>query len=328
MDLPTIAVKRVPNIKEYQSIRKAVVSLLERIKDKIEIPNRAVALIKVNLCLLLGPETGATVDPRVARAIVEWLEANYNIERVIIAEADATHLSAAMAFKALGWKKYFEKLELNVEFCNLSDDKRIKTSTYTGRKIEMSEKYMKADVLISLAKLKTHSLQKITCTMKNLFGAIPEKYKIKYHPYLTDAICEFSSVKKPNLSIIDGLIGMDGKGPTNGFPRICRLLIAGTEMVATDHFCAKLMGFRPDSIPHISKAIKLRLGNPKYNIVGDSLSEKSLNFRVMPLWEELLRKFVKSAREKKTSISRVKIGTPIPKAQIPLISNLTKRKTQ
>ena len=52
---------------------------------------------------------------------------------------------------------------------------------------------------------------KITCTMKNLFGAIPEKYKIKHHIRLTEAICEFASARKPDLSMVDGLIGMDGK---------------------------------------------------------------------------------------------------------------------
>lgn len=300
MDLSTVTVRRVPNIENYDAIREGVCSMLQTIKHKVEIPNKPTVVIKINLCLLTGPETGATVDPRVARAIVEWLESNYNIQRVIIAEADATHLSADLAFKALGWKKYFKECALDVEFCNLSADKRVQVTTYAGMQIEMSEKYMRADVAISLAKLKTHSMQKITCTMKNLFGAISEKYKVKYHPCLTDAICQFSSLRKPDLSVVDGLVGMDGKGPTNGFPKICRLLIAGTDMVATDHFCAKLMGFRPKSVPHISKAIKLGLGNPRYNVVGDSLDRKTLNFKVMPLWEELLRSLIKGIRERKT----------------------------
>ena len=301
MSVPTVILKKVSNIHNYKTIREGIWYLLDCLKNKIEIPNKTTVVIKVNLCLLMGPETGATVDPRVARATVEWLTSHYNIEKVIIAEADATQLSANMAFKALGWKKYFKEWGLDVEFCNLSTDTKVHATTYAATKIEMSEKYMEADVLISIAKLKTHSLQKITCTMKNLFGAVSEKYKIKYHPRLTDAICEFASVRKPDLSIVDGLIAMDGKGPVNGFPRICRLLIAGTDFVATDHFCATLMGFRPHSVPHISKAIKLGLGNAKYNVIGDSLKGKRLNFRLMPLWEELLRNFFKSIRVKKSS---------------------------
>ena len=116
MIMPTVTVKRVSDIYSYDSIREATWSLLENLKDKIKMPERATVLIKVNLCLLMGPETGATVDPRVARAIIEWFKLNYNIEKFIIAEADATHLSADMAFKALGWRKFFKECKLDVEF--------------------------------------------------------------------------------------------------------------------------------------------------------------------------------------------------------------------
>jgi uncharacterized protein (DUF362 family) len=289
MELATVAVKSVSDIKDYKSVHTGIGAMLENLTAGLKIPKRASILIKLNLCLLMGPETGATVDPRVARGIVEWLMGNYDLEKVILAEADATHLSAGMAFKALGWRKYFKEHKLNVEFCNLSEDRRIEVQSFAGRTIEMSEKYMNADILISLAKLKTHSLQKISCTMKNLFGAMSEKYKIRFHPDLTNTICEASSM-------IDGLIGMDGKGPTNGFPKVCKLLIGGTDMVATDHFCAKLMGFRPSGVPHLSKAIKLGLGNPKYNVIGESFEERSYKFRVMPFWEELFRKMIRNMR--------------------------------
>ena len=308
MLLPKVAVKKVSNLQSFEEIRDGVAWLFEELKVKSIIVHNGIVLIKVNLCLLMGPETGATVDPRVARAIVEWLKSNCTVKKVIIGEADATHLSADIAFKALGWKKYFNEFDSEVEFCNLSLDKRVEAKSCFGRDIEMSLKYMEADTLISLAKLKTHSLQKMTCTMKNLFGALPEKYKIRYHPSLTDSICEFASVRRPDLSVVDGLIGMDGKGPVNGFPKICRMLIAGTDMVATDHFCAKVMRFRPMSVPHIHRAIELQLGKSQYNVIGDFPNGEHLRFKLMPLWEELFRRFIRSIRERKTRITHESIG--------------------
>ena len=295
-----VSVKKVRDIKSYDSVRETVFELFSSLGESVTIAKNATVLIKVNLCLLMGPETGATVDFRVAKALVEWLKYNCETRKIIIAESDATHLNADMAFKALGWKTYFAQSGLDVEFCNLSHDRTVGAKTCFGRTILMSENYMSADVLISLAKLKTHSLQRITCNMKNLFGAIPEKYKIKYHHRLTDAICEFSSARLPDISMVDGLVGMDGKGPVNGFPRICKLLIAGTNIVSTDHFCAKLMGFSPKRVPHISRAISLGLGTPQYNVVGDKLDESILNFKVMPFWEELFRRLIKGIRERKT----------------------------
>jgi len=311
MELPVVILKRVSDIRNYEAIQDGIKALLDKFKKKVTMPDKATVIIKVNLCMLMGSETGATVDPRVARAIVEWLKSSYNIERIIIAEADATHLSADMAFKALGWRKYFREWHPDVELLNLSDDKRVQTKTCFGTEIEMSEKYMNADIMISLAKLKTHSLQKMTCTMKNLFGALPEKYKIRYHHRLTDAICEFASARRPDLSVVDGLIGMDGKGPINGFPKVCRLLIAGNDMIATEYSCARLMGFKPKSIPHVAKALKLGLGSSRYHFEGDILENNHLDFKLMPLWEELFRKLIKGIREKKTARPYEKTGSHI-----------------
>jgi uncharacterized protein (DUF362 family) len=247
----------------------------------------------------MGPETGATVDARVARALIEWLRARYQPRRVYIAESDATHLDADMAFRALGWRRFFKQWDPEVEFLNLSLDKRITAKTCYGSEIEMSERYMKADLLISLAKLKTHSLQKITCSMKNLFGALPEKYKIRYHFRLAQAICEIASARYPDISLIDGLIAMEGKGPVSGIPKVCKALIAGTDMVATDIYCTRLMGFRASSVPHLAEALRIGLGSKDYELAGDFIEEQCLNFKFMPRWEEVFRNVIKNIRERK-----------------------------
>jgi len=295
-----VAVEEVEDIDRYEVIERHTETLLASLRDRLTFKEGATALIKVNLCLLMGPETGATVDFRVARALVKWLQSSGKVSHVIIAEADATHLNADMAFKALGWNEYFAQSDCDIEFCNLSRDKLVEAKTCLGRTVLMSEKYMTADLFISLAKLKTHSLQKISCNMKNLFGASPEKFKVRYHAVLTDAICEFTSVRLPDISMVDGLVAMDGKGPVNGFPRICRRLIAGTDILSTDHFCAKFMGLSPKRVPHIARAIELGIGSSEYTVKGDMPATTGVPFRVMPFWEEAFRNIIKEIREKKS----------------------------
>ena len=295
---PIVSVSKLCDINNYDEIRKGLSAILDSIQQRLNIPADATIVIKANLCLLMGSETGATVDARVARALIEWLRARYQPKRVYIAESDATHLDADMAFRALGWKKQFAGWDPNVEFLNLSLDKKRWAETCYGSKIEMSERYMSADLLISFAKLKTHSLQKITCSMKNLFGALPEKYKIRYHDRLARAICEIASARRPELSIIDGLIAMEGKGPVNGIPKVCKVLVAGTDMVATDIYCTKLMGFRHLSVPHIKEAIRMGLGSKVYELTGDLIEGECLNFKFMPLWEEAFRNIIKSVRSR------------------------------
>lgn len=277
------------NEHSYEKIEKAVFYILDKLDAKSMIPRKGTVLIKVNLCLLLGPETGATVDPKIAMALVRWLLSNCKVEKIYISEADATHLSADMAFRALGWENIFKKID-RVELLNLSKDEicQISNNKFYPKIISMSKKYMECDYLISLAKLKTHTLQKITCNMKNLFGATAEKFKIKFHENLTEAICCMTSCRMPDLCIVDGLIAMEGKGPISGTPKRLNLLIAGNNVVSTDFFCAKLMGFRPKAVPHLKLAMKTHLGNSNYELLGDILNPINQRFKFLPMWKRSL----------------------------------------
>lgn len=296
---PTIAVRKIEAVYSDNAVEDSIFSLMDEYRPYMKIPDNAAIIIKVNLCLLLGPETGATVDPRVAKYISKWLLKSYNPKEIIIAESDATHLSADMAFKILGWEEIFKNME-RVTLLNLSKDDvvDVPVSSDYQKSVKMSKKFMEADYLISLAKLKTHIAQKITCIMKNQFGALTEKYKIIHHPRLAEAICDATSARMPDLCFIDGLIGMEGCGPTDGIPKKLGLLIIGNDAVATDHLCARLMGFRPMSVPHLKLAIKRGLGSTNYKVLGENQNMVNSNFKFMPKWELAVRWIISLIRNR------------------------------
>lgn len=89
----------------------------------------------------------------------------------------------------------------------------------------MSKTYMDSDFLISLAKLKMHTITGITCVLKNQFGANPQKRKIHYHSNLITVIHDLNKVKLPDLCLVNGIIGMEGNGPVDGTPILSRLLL-------------------------------------------------------------------------------------------------------
>ncbi len=284
-----VCIERVRNIFSYDDIKKVLSGILENMKDDINILPNARVLIKLNLCLLKGPETGATVDPLVGRALVEWILENFDPEKIYLAEADATHLGADMAFQVLGWQDFFSDID-KVEIFNLSRDERVPVGAKYLENLEMSKTMMDADFLISLAKLKTHTQQKMTCIMKNQFGAIPYKYKIVYHPILAQAICDATAARSPDLCIIDGLISMEGNGPTNGIPRRTKVLLASNDPVSVDHFCARLMGFSPMSVPHLKLACDRGLGRTDYEVIGNPPNPLNLKFKFLPKWKEIVKK--------------------------------------
>jgi uncharacterized protein (DUF362 family) len=284
-----ICVERVDNIYSYVEIKRSLFSILDQLKGGINLAPTSTVLVKLNLCLLKGPETGATVDPRVAGALAEWILECYPPQKIYLAESDATHLSADMAFKALGWREYF-KDHPKVQFLNLSNDERVSVKGRYLKNLEMSKTMIKVDFLISLAKLKTHTQQKITCVMKNQFGAIPYKYKIIYHPVLANAIYDATLARIPDLSIIDGLIAMEGNGPTNGIPKRTKLLIASNDPFSLDHFCARLMGFKPMSVPHLKLAYQRGLGKTQYEVVGNGPNPLNLRFKFLPKWKRIAKR--------------------------------------
>jgi len=261
--------------------------LLDLLQDSILIPADARVLVKVNLCLLLDCETGATVDPRLVRFLAEWLLERRSIREIVIAESDATALNADRAFYGLGWDRILAEVP-QMRYLNLSCDERVKVKLdgLFLREIEMPRTFMEADYVISFAKLKTHSMQGISCVMKNQFGALPEKLKVVYHPHLAKVICDLIRVRPPDLCLVDGLIAHEGPGPVSGIPRLMRLIVGGTDAVATDHVCARLMGKNPRHVPHLKLAAKHNLGTSLYATLGCRIEDVAEDFAFIPRWRQ------------------------------------------
>lgn len=283
-----IGITKVADVDDPMEVRMAMFDLLELMQSNIQVPANARVLIKVNLCLLKGSETGATVDPYLVRYLVEWLLEQRDVEEVIIAEADATHLNADLAFTILGWDQVFADVP-RTRFLNLSSDELISVELdgLFFQRLEMSKTFVEADYLISFAKLKTHTLQLITGVMKNQWGALPEKVKIVYHPHLAEVIYDLTKVRPPDFCLVDGLIAHEGAGPVDGVPRLMGLIVAGTDAVATDHVCARLMGKDPRRVPHLKLASRHRLGTESYTTLGCRIEDVKEDFAFVPRWRQV-----------------------------------------
>ena len=238
------------------------------------------ALIKVNFIAVKTWDTGATTDPIVVEAIIKKL-AHLPID-VKVVESDATMTNANRAYEDTGMKEMCERN--GVEFINLRYEKDIVKipipNGLTLRAINVP-RIVTESAIISAAKLKTHLSTKVTLGMKNMFGLLPDKYKFKYHVNgISKVIVDINSVIHPALTVIDGFVGMEGKGPTDGTPVKANLIFAGKDVVATDATAARAIGFDPLEISHIRNASEKGLGNiDNIDIVGSSLEEIKLSFK-------------------------------------------------
>jgi uncharacterized protein (DUF362 family) len=237
-------------------------------------------IIKVNLISTKDWRSGATTDPILVEGLITYFK-KINKE-IVVADSDATITNVDKAVETSGIKPICEKY--GVPFVNLRKVKeKIKVNVPSGEvlsKITLPKIVLESYV-VSAAKLKTHSETLVTLGLKNMFGLIPEKFKAKYHFIGIDkVIVDVNLVKKPDFTIIDGFIAMEGKGPVDGNPVKMDLVIAGKDPVATDAIGTLVMGFDPNKIFHIKRASERGLGNiSNITLVGSNLNEVKRNFK-------------------------------------------------
>jgi len=241
---------------------------MEQLLQCTMLPTKVASIaIKINMCDFRLSETGATSDPVVVDGLLSALRKIYPNSEIFLIENDATTALADVLFSYLGMTKIAKRHR--AQTLNLSHDKWVekKIDGLVFKKIETPMVLANCDLVITHPKLKTHGITKITCGLKNMFGCLREKRKIKFHRFLDEAIVDSNLAFKANLSIVDANICQEGiGGPTYGTPRKLGLLIGGTDIVAVDTFCARLVGFKPWFVGHIRKAAHKELGKMNYEL--------------------------------------------------------------
>ncbi|NQT08433.1 DUF362 domain-containing protein [Candidatus Bathyarchaeota archaeon] len=237
-------------------------------------------LVKVNFITKQRWDTGATTDPMVVEAIIRRLK-EVPVE-VIVVESDATVTNATKAFEVTGMAEMCERN--GVEWMNLRHEKprvELVVPDYKTLKTIKVPWIVAESAIISAAKLKTHSETHVTLGMKNHFGLLPDKMKGKYHMRgMNKVITDINKVLPPAVTVIDGFMAMEGRGPVGGDPVKMDTIIAGVDVVATDATAARAMGFDPHRIPHISMAHEEGLGEiDDIEVLGDGLDAVKRTFK-------------------------------------------------
>ncbi len=223
-------------------------------------PGMTVA-IKANLVTFLKPEAAATTHPVLLCALVKLLKEKG--ARVIVGDSPGglyTKVYLDRIYAATGMKAVEEaggELNRNFEIREAAypQAKEAKSFTYTAWLDE-------ADAIVNFCKLKTHGMMAMSGAAKNMFGAIPGTAKPEYHyrypdpDRFADMIVDLDEYFKPVLSITDGIVGMEGNGPTAGTPRKIGVIIASDSPHAADLIGADIIGLKPEDVPTLQAAVR------------------------------------------------------------------------
>ena len=221
----------------------------------------ATVVLKPNCCTAIEYKWQmSNTDPRIAEAVCRVLRER--TEKIFIVESDGLREQAWPAFDVSGYRK-LEK-ELGATLVNLSESEAVEMELPSCGRVKLPRLMLECDVFITLPVLKTHALTYFTGALKNQWGCVPQYDRILLHRYLHQMLGELHEVFKPVMAIMDGIIAMEGRGPTNGKARRMDLLLASRDSVALDATAMRLVGLDPRRCEHVVYAAdRLHLGRWK-----------------------------------------------------------------
>jgi uncharacterized protein (DUF362 family)/Pyruvate/2-oxoacid:ferredoxin oxidoreductase delta subunit len=263
---PVVAIRQCPAY-HPEKVQRAVGEAVEAagpINELIKPGDRV--LLKVNLLNAALPERAVTTHPEVTRAMIRLVKDAGGIP--IVGDAPGIDLpgNAKKVLKTSGtFAVCQEEGMLPTYFTDKGYVRKKPEKPLRMDSINIARAIVSADVVISLAKAKTHMLTLYTGAIKNLFGVLPQSDRKIAHALpdpvqFAESLVDIFSVCSPDFALMDAIVGMEGRGPSDGTPRNLGLVLASKDLVALDTITAAAMGLDRLDIPHIRIAAEQALG--------------------------------------------------------------------
>jgi len=263
-----------------QMVRKAIDNLGGI--SKFVRPGQSV-FIKPNVAFPNSAVNGVTVEPKIVGELIE-LSKEAGASKIWVGESSANGIDTKEAFKKVGISEIIQRA--GGEEIYLDDVPLVSVSIPNGkalRSIKIPKLLVDANVIVNVAKAKTHYIDAITCCVKNWVGIIPQKYRLSFHQNrLSQVVAELIKKIPPKLNLVDALIVGEGEGPTFVDPRFMGVIIAGNDPVATDAVVGNLMGFNVNELEFAWAAFMEGVGEIDLNrirILGPPLDEIRIHVR-------------------------------------------------
>ena len=269
---------------EKETVLNCVREIFEQNKVLEDVSGLTVA-VKPNLVCKKTPEHAATTHPTVVWAVCKLLkDAGAN---VIIAESPSGFYEAGILkslYKITGIEQAAIESGATLNYDTSVTEVENPNGKYL-KKLKILTPLAKADRIINIAKLKTHSMMVYTGAVKNLFGSIAGLEKTQYHFQLSDyddfadCIIDIFLANSPVFNIIDAVTAMHKVGPTAGEPYELKTIIAGKDAFEVDVAATYMVKINCMRVPVLKRAVERGLVSQnieKITFAGDLTDVKEL----------------------------------------------------
>jgi uncharacterized protein (DUF362 family)/Pyruvate/2-oxoacid:ferredoxin oxidoreductase delta subunit len=289
--------------KEVLKSLRSSIDLVGGIKNFVK--NGDLVLLKPNLLYGKAPEKAVTTHPSIVKGMIQIVREAGGIPFI----GDSPSIgSLTRAAEKAGIKRVADENK-----CPLMEfDKPIFPPKGGGKffkQLEIDKRVLEADVVINLPKWKTHGMMLLTLGVKNLFGCIPGTRKALWHlkagedrKLFAQMLIDLYQIIQPSLTILDGIVGMEGNGPGSGDPIQLGLILTSRDPLSLDQVVCDLLRIPRKSLMTNQVAFEEGMGKDGIEVVGERLEEIKIHrFRLpapsSPSWDlpRFLQKALKNA---------------------------------
>lgn len=243
---------------------KEGLSLVDGIESLI--PMNKKILLKPNLLKKAEVEKAVITHPVVVGAFARILrEKGY--KNIVLADS-CGHGTTKSVIRGTGMDTYLEKYQIPA----IDYSEGIKVDYPQGiqaKEFILPKELLEQNCVISLSKMKTHALERITGAVKNSYGFVYGFHKAKGHTQYPSAdsfarmLIDLNKCVAPKLYVMDGIVAMEGNGPGSGDPVQMNVMLMSTDPVALDSVFSRLVYLKPEMVPTNYHGEKMGLGTWK-----------------------------------------------------------------
>jgi uncharacterized protein (DUF362 family)/Pyruvate/2-oxoacid:ferredoxin oxidoreductase delta subunit len=272
--------------KVLSGLRRAI-SLIGGIEKFVKKDDRV--LLKPNLLYGKAPEKAVTTHPAIIEGVIQIVREAGGVPSL----GDSPGIGGLVrAAEKAGIKKVATEMD-----CPLIEFNRPSIPSGNNdrffKQLEIDQAVFVADVVINLPKWKTHTMMLLTLGVKNLFGCVPGPKKPLWHLKAGDDRKRFARVLvdlyqtiRPPLTILDGIVGMEGNGPGSGNPISLGLIVAGDDALSLDQIVCDLLKLPRETLLTNRVAFEQGLGKEGIDLFGERPGELNLPRFKLPALSE------------------------------------------
>jgi uncharacterized protein (DUF362 family) len=239
-----------------------------------------------------SPDRPIHTDARLVEALILHLR-GAGAGEVVVAEGPPHNRDTEWLFRQTGYEDLARRLGVPLVDLNHDDVRPVRNANPRAkalRDLYLPDSVLSADVIVSVAKLKTHRFAGITLSLKNMFGIVPGmKYgwpkNVLHWNGIPLSICEVNATVRTRYSVVDGVVGMEGYGPILGTAKRAGVLVMGPNALAVDAVAARVMGVDPARVDYLAMAQTIGLGSLRpedIRLTGARLDDVRTDFVLPP----------------------------------------------